>query len=557
MRQIKKHIKYGLKFDSRLELFFYELCRSEGLKFDFQVPYELHPPFKYQGKTIRAMTLTVDFEFIDYGKNVIVDTKGFQRNDNKLKWKAHLEYIYKKCLGTLFQMKKIVGATWGTSPTVTNMIYNCIVKPALLYGVVAWYKCLKKVTYLKKLQKIQAQACRLILGVQRSTPVAAMEVILNLRPLEIEAESKALLAAGRLRRCQDWRLDLDDNRPTTARIIENKINDKYAFLNLPTTFTNKTICHTFFEYSIDSSVGDKQIEVTPSNPEHIHVYTDGSKDLANQVGYGYTIKTKTRYLTHEAHFNLGSMPSVFQAEVMAVKAAADHLLLCNAQDKTIKFYIDNQAAIYALRNVTLYDSIVLETKRSLNLLAEGNLVKLNWIPGHCGFMGNEAADRKAKLGTQAFTLLCEPAIPVMNDFFSSKTKKLTFELHNETWRASIQKYKKTRLFFHELRPRESKWLLKQGREKVHDLTGIITGHNSLNYHQYIIGNTDSPTCRLCSEGNETAEHLFVYCPAIVSQIQINLGFPPLRRMDLSCISLGNVSKIWAFILGKIMSYESQ
>jgi hypothetical protein len=87
MRQIKKHIKYGLTFDSRLELFFYELCRSEGLKFDFQVPYELHPPFKYQGKTIRAMTLTVDFEFIDYGKNVIVDTKGFQRNDNKLKWK--------------------------------------------------------------------------------------------------------------------------------------------------------------------------------------------------------------------------------------------------------------------------------------------------------------------------------------------------------------------------------------------------------------------------------------------------------------------------------------
>lgn len=87
MKQIKKVEKYGLKFDSRLELFFYELCRSEGLQFDFQVPYELHPPFKYQGKTVRAMTLTVDFDFQEYGKNIIVDTKGFQRNDNKLKWK--------------------------------------------------------------------------------------------------------------------------------------------------------------------------------------------------------------------------------------------------------------------------------------------------------------------------------------------------------------------------------------------------------------------------------------------------------------------------------------
>lgn len=87
MKQIAKVQKHGLKFDSRLELFFYELCRSENLDFDFQVPYELHPPFKYQGKTVMAMTLTVDFDFQDYGKNVIVDTKGFQRNDNKLKWK--------------------------------------------------------------------------------------------------------------------------------------------------------------------------------------------------------------------------------------------------------------------------------------------------------------------------------------------------------------------------------------------------------------------------------------------------------------------------------------
>ena len=87
MKQIKKVQKHGLKFDSRLELFFYELCRSEGLEFDFQVLYELHPSFKYQGKTVRAMTLTVDFDFQDHGKNVIVDTKGFQRNDNKLKWK--------------------------------------------------------------------------------------------------------------------------------------------------------------------------------------------------------------------------------------------------------------------------------------------------------------------------------------------------------------------------------------------------------------------------------------------------------------------------------------
>lgn len=87
MRQIKKVTKYGIKFDSKLELFFYELLRSEGLQFDFQVCYEMVPSFKYNGKSIRPMTLTVDFDFTGHGKNIIVDTKGFWRNDNKLKWK--------------------------------------------------------------------------------------------------------------------------------------------------------------------------------------------------------------------------------------------------------------------------------------------------------------------------------------------------------------------------------------------------------------------------------------------------------------------------------------
>jgi hypothetical protein len=87
LKQIKKHIKYGIKFDSRLELHFYELLKNEKIPFEFQVMYTLVPSFKYGKSTVRAMTLTVDFDFTGHGRNIIVDTKGFMRNDNKLKWK--------------------------------------------------------------------------------------------------------------------------------------------------------------------------------------------------------------------------------------------------------------------------------------------------------------------------------------------------------------------------------------------------------------------------------------------------------------------------------------
>lgn len=87
MKQIKKVHKHGEKFDSKLELYFYELLRNNNIPFDFQVCYELIPSFKYDGKSIRAMTLTVDFDFTEHGLNLVIDTKGFWRNDNKLKWK--------------------------------------------------------------------------------------------------------------------------------------------------------------------------------------------------------------------------------------------------------------------------------------------------------------------------------------------------------------------------------------------------------------------------------------------------------------------------------------
>lgn len=87
MSLIKKHYQDGIKFDSKLELYFYNLLKKENIQFEFQVTYVLVPSFKYEGKSIRPMTLTVDFDFTKFGKNIIVDTKGFQRNDNILKWK--------------------------------------------------------------------------------------------------------------------------------------------------------------------------------------------------------------------------------------------------------------------------------------------------------------------------------------------------------------------------------------------------------------------------------------------------------------------------------------
>ena len=120
--RIKKQYKYGLKFDSKLELYFYDLLKENKIKFDFQVPYELMPSFKYDGKVVRKCTLTIDF--LIYKKNsevAIVDTKGFQRPENALRFKM-LKYLLfttkkqlpvylpknqKECIGMIEILKKL------------------------------------------------------------------------------------------------------------------------------------------------------------------------------------------------------------------------------------------------------------------------------------------------------------------------------------------------------------------------------------------------------------------------------------------------------------------
>lgn len=391
----------------------------------------------------------------------------------------------------------------------------------------------------------------MILGAQKSTPIAAMEVILNLRPIELDAQTAALLAAGRLRRFEDWRLEENSSLPTTAHYLENKITKDFPNLNLPTTNGKKTICFTYFNHRIDPEMRNLQIEVTPSDIDFVHVFTDGSKNESEQVGYGYTIKSKIKALRHEAHYNLGTTPSVFQAEIMAIKTAADRLYDNNITGKTIEFYIDNQAAIYALKKVTLTDNLVLETKRSLNQLTNNNQVRLNWIPGHSGFLGNEVADRKAKLGTLTNTALCEPAVPVMDSTFRTETDRVSKGMHDTIWKATAPLYKQSRLFFHELRPRESKWLLRQSRDKVHDIIGLITGHDLLGLHQYRIGNVFSPLCRICGLENETSVHLITECEGILGFVQRELGFCPIKKRELKYIELSVLYKVWEFAMTRL------
>ena len=48
------------------------------------------------------------------------------------------------------------------------------------------------------------------------------------------------------------------------------------------------------------------------------------------------------------------------------------------------------------------------------------------------------------------------------------------------------------------------------------VVSLVTGHNSLGYHNFLCGDGNDPLCRFCRQENETFFHLFTICPAFIS-----------------------------------------
>lgn len=84
----------GITFDSKSEAKYYErtikprLNAGEITELRLQPEYELQPKFRdNSGKAIRAITYRADFAYIENGKHVAEDVKGFRTKDFALKEK--------------------------------------------------------------------------------------------------------------------------------------------------------------------------------------------------------------------------------------------------------------------------------------------------------------------------------------------------------------------------------------------------------------------------------------------------------------------------------------
>ena len=118
--------------------------------------------------------------------------------DSKLYWGPNIEARRKKALIAWYTCNKCFSRKWGLKPYIVKWIYTAVVRPILCYGALVWWRAAKIKVRRDRLGTVQRKACLGITGAMRSTPQEALEVILNIAPIQMHLKNLALRSAARL-----------------------------------------------------------------------------------------------------------------------------------------------------------------------------------------------------------------------------------------------------------------------------------------------------------------------------------------------------------------------
>ena len=282
----------------------------------------------------------------------------------------------------------------------------------------------------------------------------------------------------------------------------------------------------------------------------IAVYTDGSVLNGKNVGCGIYIVIPNE-VSYKVSHRLNDFSTIFQAEVTALKMAAELLTQEERSENTINFYSDSLSALQALNSLIIKSATVKSCMNSINNLGRVNKVTVRWVKAHINIEGNEIADALAKQGAQAGAGTIINLLPTMN-----RQKACIREFYYKKWSNEFvlnKQARQTKLFFPKPNKNRSLELLNRSRKDLAMLVMCCTGHNFLRKHRFLQKRIDVSKCRLCDYEEESSLHIISHCPAF--ELTRIMTFSN-QELDLTVVDL---DQLLGFIrttkIGRMLSTE--
>ncbi|GBN71728.1 hypothetical protein AVEN_270928-1 [Araneus ventricosus] len=352
--------------------------------------------------------------------------------DKKLTFLSHVKQLRKKCESALNILKVLSTTAWGADRLSMLKIYRATVLSKLEYGCTIYGSARKCV--LQKLDPIHHTALRLCSGAFRRSPVKSLYVECYEPALELKRQMLSLHYYFKIQsnanhpfhdfKLRPFLLRLQDARKSFIPVFFTRVHVFLSDLNLLYLHVTPQPKTNFppwgipvvqflnpFQTFIKSDTADiiyQQIfiEHRQEYNDFIAIYTDGSKS-ADHVSFAVVFPNIT------FSFKLHSSCSVFTAEIAAVLLALENISDC--MERKFIIYTDSLSVLESLKSFYIHSHhhpLVLNVLHLLNKLASRDFnILLCWVPSHVGFVGNEEADKGAKLANT----ITHSTVP-LNDF---------------------------------------------------------------------------------------------------------------------------------------------
>jgi ribonuclease HI len=521
--------------------------------------------------------------------------------DSKLTFKPHIEKKAKSATAAFYGIQRLGNTQKGLSARAIRLLYVACVTPIADFGIQLWWKGIGSYgsqSLVRPFQTLQNLASARITGAFKGSPSKALELEAGLLPPEVRFNRACLSYSLRtllfqhthpvteaiLRPVRDELADsgtdtalrayIHPNRKIQLQLLASharelvgrnwnieKIRTRWAapWLAKPqatiTISTSKKAIAKKEHLSLLAGFGKDPFT------SRVALYTDGSQGDPSEVsatgnattnGAGVCALVSGRIVKTRS-WNLGSKVEVADAELFAINRALEFALSFLERDE-VYIFCDSQAAIRKVEKGYSYYS--LQARSTIRRLASRSLVYLYWVPSHVGVLGNETADRLAKLG---LTKNPQPRDIFVSISHLRRLSKAKGPIEWRTlWETEAAREGRARgLGNHfqrvcqgSLNFKPTVYTLALPRRLQSAYTQLKLGIGYLEAYQRLIGNSGDEECKKCCSGKQTTTHLVLKCKAYTQERRdawkALKGHPPSLRI-LFCTTIGREA-LAAFLL---------
>jgi len=335
--------------------------------------------------------------------------------DSKLSWKLHAQVMNERGRTILSRMKLLGNTIRGMNQSNKRTLVNACIEPVLTYCTPIWYRPDKLQKHLiKKLETIHNDAMRWVLGVFRTTPTMALNVLSDIPPLHLTIDKLAKgmclrlfwlpltspvirlfrlpLTSPVIRRIPvayvpprgRWKqLHIPFSRPlipkpttrpskvTDLQFMSTKLppdtERTYHFIDQNAPWALDLFSHPFYgrmSTNSDPPPRNKQKSLASNHnvqwyqsatqPHTLIIYTDGSRHLTNNSSAGYgVIGRYMGKIVYSQSIHLGKRLSAYDAEMSALAHGglfASKFVPKHPTISGVLFFSDSSATLKTIMN---------------------------------------------------------------------------------------------------------------------------------------------------------------------------------------------------------------